>query len=743
MDSVFTISEHFVNCLQAITRFDFCTYDIKIFFLFQMEELCKSRKFHFPGYDGALPKAMRTSRGRSAYQRKVNQDPTDLNCIELLATVAGQVLQAKSLREENVDTQRDYTIEPMNSGGVSSCQMNLPSMVEDVCNLENRQDLYIAQMMNGKDVDKAAASNVFKESGLPTFIVCPHNARNVLSVNPSEGNVGLCNMGEVTTSEVNIVLKEEGSMPTSTPEVPEPGHLDNHMQSESFKESNAGCGSLKDANMNEGGSCMTLPDDSPQSLSSSSSEETPTHVYKHTHSPCSEQPLETHLDFSQELARLNAKDDDDNFSDLVVPATTPPVRHLVPFIEKTQQLMQAQQENNFYQVEESATVVARTTDGNNDVEGHLHCLRKFPSQQPRGRKMRRSSKSCKVSIDSYKSRSFNPLDSDAKDTSVGSSPTTIKGSRRSVKRKSNEIHDCSPVKVNITSFRVPELSINLPETATVANLKRAVMEAAVNLLGGGLHVRVLHHGKKVHDENSTLIQMGIACKDRLDSLAFMLEPSGVSNTSMSIEESVFGYPKGKSLHAACYPVFGDDLDADRQKAVNGTNSGDAETDASNNTEGEEKKDLMSNVGECVKLQKGGVPCRPPTPATAALVVHPHAEGDLPAELVMAGQQNFVSFSGKRRTRRPFTVLEVEALVQAVELLGTGRWREVKQQVFSHARHRTYVDLKDKWKTLVHTARIAPHQRRGEPVPQELLDRVLQAHTYWAVQLAKQQEDMGI
>ncbi|CAN4102458.1 unnamed protein product [Withania somnifera] len=45
---------------------------------------------------------------------------------------------------------------------------------------------------------------------------------------------------------------------------------------------------------------------------------------------------------------------------------------------------------------------------------------------------------------------------------------------------------------------------------------------------------------------------------------------------------------------------------------------------------------------------------------------------------------------------------------------------------------------DKWKTLVHTARISPQQRRGEPVPQELLDRVLIAHAYWSKQQATQQ-----
>ncbi|CAL5386727.1 unnamed protein product [Camellia sinensis] len=33
------------------------------------------------------------------------------------------------------------------------------------------------------------------------------------------------------------------------------------------------------------------------------------------------------------------------------------------------------------------------------------------------------------------------------------------------------------------------------------------------------------------------------------------------------------------------------------------------------------------------------------------------------------------------------------MVQAVEKLGTGRWREVKPRAFDNAKHRTYVDLK--------------------------------------------------
>lgn len=48
-----------------------------------------------------------------------------------------------------------------------------------------------------------------------------------------------------------------------------------------------------------------------------------------------------------------------------------------------------------------------------------------------------------------------------------------------------------------------------------------------------------------------------------------------------------------------------------------------------------------------------------------------------------------------------------------------------------------VGVQDKWKTLVHTAKISPQQRRGQPVPQELLNRVLAAHAFWSLHQAKQ------
>ncbi|QCD76394.1 hypothetical protein DEO72_LG1g13 [Vigna unguiculata] len=79
-------------------------------------------------------------------------------------------------------------------------------------------------------------------------------------------------------------------------------------------------------------------------------------------------------------------------------------------------------------------------------------------------------------------------------------------------------------------------------------------------------------------------------------------------------------------------------------------------------------------------------------------------------------------------RRSFSVDEVTALVRTVELLRVRRWREVKLQAFSDADHRTPRDLKDKYNTLVHTVRISLEQRRGKSIPQELLDKVLIAHT---------------
>lgn len=51
------------------------------------------------------------------------------------------------------------------------------------------------------------------------------------------------------------------------------------------------------------------------------------------------------------------------------------------------------------------------------------------------------------------------------------------------------------------------------------------MEAVTAILGGELHIGVLLQGKKVRDDNITLLQSGISHDNQLDALGFTLEPN--------------------------------------------------------------------------------------------------------------------------------------------------------------------------------------------------------------------------
>ncbi|XAR72006.1 hypothetical protein NMG60_11018492 [Bertholletia excelsa] len=279
------------------------------------------------------------------------------------------------------------------------------------------------------------------------------------------------------------------------------------------------------------------------------------------------------------------------------------------------------------------------------------------------------------------------------------------------------------VKFSIKSFKVPELYIEVPETTTVGSLKRTIMEAVTAILQDGLHVGVLVHGKKVKDDNRTLLQTGISHNDNLDTLNFTLEPS-------SAMASPPASPKGPHVLLPCemqqQPTrlpSGLILESGVHKSPPATPP---VTDVENNVKG--NHELVPSHTD--------IPIDGTTPDSRALVPMPAVSVEALA-VVPLNQKPKRSELVHRRTRRPFSVAEVEALVEAVEKLGTGRWRDVKLCAFENADHRTYVDLKDKWKTLVHTASIAPQQRRGEPVPQELLDRVLSAHAYWSQHQSKQ------
>ncbi|ONI03437.1 hypothetical protein PRUPE_6G256900 [Prunus persica] len=280
--------------------------------------------------------------------------------------------------------------------------------------------------------------------------------------------------------------------------------------------------------------------------------------------------------------------------------------------------------------------------------------------------------------------------------------------------------DCN-VKLSIKSFKVPDLFIEIPATATVGSLKRTVMEAVTSILGDGLHVGILVRGKKVRDDNKTLLQTGISQDEKSRNLGFMLEPKRAKLT-YSPRSKDPSLPSGRSRELT------------RHSASLVSQPG---------TSNVSPNPPVINFGGYVKRDLNAVPSLPSTSiektpqASQALVAVPPISMNALAVVPFhrkSGHPEYV----QRRIRRPFSVPEVEALVQAVEKLGTGRWRDVKLRAFDGAKHRTYVDLKDKWKTLVHTARISAQQRRGEPVPQELLDRVLAAHACWSQRRAKQQ-----
>ncbi|KAL9405119.1 hypothetical protein Peur_002091 [Populus x canadensis] len=313
--------------------------------------------------------------------------------------------------------------------------------------------------------------------------------------------------------------------------------------------------------------------------------------------------------------------------------------------------------------------------------------------------------------------SFQPRDSRGMRTFNGGASSSFVGQRTSFQPR-----DCH-VKLRIKSFRVPELLVEIPESSTVGLLRRTVMEAVTAILGGGLRVGVLLQGKKVRDDNKTLLQTGISHNNQLDSLGFCLEPNpSQTPPSLCPEDSPFLLQcDTPDPISRCPPTAG--------VVCQGICTGSPEPHA-------------NNLGNCIESDRDSASSPTDTSMdkstnSKALVAVPAMKVEALA-VVPAHQKSKQSEIVQRRIRRPFSVAEVEALVQAVEKLGTGRWRDVKLRAFDNAKHRTYVDLKDKWKTLVHTARISPQQRRGEPVPQELLDRVLTAHAYWSQQQANQQ-----
>ncbi|XP_063943370.1 telomere repeat-binding protein 5 isoform X2 [Daucus carota subsp. sativus] len=211
----------------------------------------------------------------------------------------------------------------------------------------------------------------------------------------------------------------------------------------------------------------------------------------------------------------------------------------------------------------------------------------------------------------------------------------------------------SHVKLKIKSFRVPELFFEIPETATVGSLKRTVMEAVNSVLGGGLRVGVLFQGKKIRDDNKTLVQTGIYDNNKNDSLGFTLEPlcSQVSPTQ---------YPEDHALTPA-------------RQITRCPHTGLIVKQGNSDV----PPDLPStNFSNIIESDHDSAPSPPDVSIdkcladSKALVATPEMNVEPLSAISMRKSKRLDV--GQRRIRRPFSVSEVEALVQAVEKLGTGR-----------------------------------------------------------------------
>ncbi|XP_043725984.1 telomere repeat-binding protein 5-like isoform X2 [Telopea speciosissima] len=675
--------------------------------------LQKRLDYGFVGYQvPAMPRASRSARGRSCVRKKVENN--QMCAFDLLATVAGKILQERENSPAPSDplTVKDHQY-PVAKGIVKQeqvdeeNQLKLESCDQGSCN----ESLFVSELRDHKQ------NNISKEfshvqsvggSGPSSVMTNPEHSEKSGSAEELVVGNGKSSFGNFP-NKVKIGSSGFGKCADNTE-----AETEKPVDTEARKIGSVINGTIPDTCSTEGP--MEL-DRKPQALvSSDSSVEVPlgrVHVPRRS------------LSGRRDDVKVVSRDDDENSSGCTQPSNVALKGFRSPPRIGDRRIRKLQASKCW-------KMAPKLKDGelsNSDEETKpVHRSRK--SSYTRQRSQRNSPFKKRKLFDG---RSMSTSDGGISSEGIANSP--IKGIHRDVTGTASGASSSvagpqatfrsrdSHVKLRIKSFRVPELFIEIPETATVGSLKRTVMEAVTAVLGGGLRVGVLLQGKKVRDDNNTLLQTGICNEDKLDTLGFTLEPNPTNSPPpLCSEDPSPRLPSDTPQQLTRYPAS-DVLDPGASIAS--------------------LDPPMTNIGNGIESDHDSVPS--PTDISAdkitsdsrALVAVPAMSVEALA-VVPFNPKSRRSEIVQRRIRRPFSVSEVEALVQAVEKLGTGRWRDVKLRAFDNAKHRTYVDLKDKWKTLVHTARISPQQRRGEPVPQELLDRVLSAHAYWSQQQAKQQ-----
>nr|GMD64433.1 telomere repeat-binding protein 5-like isoform X1 [Ipomoea batatas] len=227
----------------------------------------------------------------------------------------------------------------------------------------------------------------------------------------------------------------------------------------------------------------------------------------------------------------------------------------------------------------------------------------------------------------------------------------------------------SQVKLRIKSFRIPELFIEIPETATVGSLKRTVMEAVTTILGGGLRVGVLFQGKKVRDDSKTLLQTGICHDNKLNAVGFTLEPNPSQDPPPPMCPKEHPYllsrdsPQPQPQPISRYPSSPSVVHNAVQRGPNSA--------LPNHPRGTSVINFFESDHDSAPSPPDILLNKSAAADSRALVAVPSGNAEA-LSMAPAARKPKRSETAQRRIRRPFSVSEVEALVQAVEKLGTGR-----------------------------------------------------------------------
>ncbi|PIA60356.1 hypothetical protein AQUCO_00300096v1 [Aquilegia coerulea] len=589
--------------------------------------LHKRLEYGFNGYQvPSFPRASRSTRGRSLFKTKAEDN--QLCAFELLATVAGKLLQ-EGESSQSLSHVEDEKVQPSIHGLVRQEQHGEPSDPEGC----DKSPIFSDFSLHGNDRNK-----YLKTPPHPKHeVAVAHSSINANSSFSEKFDHAEVVTGESRKDFVDFLSKIEGSPGNGKSSGNVLDGIERKVEYDSEKISSVINGTFPDISNSE--YPMKLDVKPPALVCLNRSVEVP-----HT----SFLPFQTNV-------KLVSKDDDENISG----CTHPSIGNLKAFrppLRIGDRRIRRLLASKYWKV------APKLNDRKLHKSDMWHTFRNTKASYTRQRSQRNFAYRRKL-FDRLVSKSAEGARNEAIASKKGIIEDAIGSASQASLVASQESSYCSResrVKLSIKSFRVPELFIEIPETATVGSLKRTVREAVTAILAGGLHVGVVLKGKKVRDDNKTLLQTGISHDDKVDALGFLLEPNP-SPPSASAPQPIFH--EDSPLYVTC------DIPQHLSRYPK-TPVGDpvplvASPDPTLINEGTSVDNILDEVPCPIDMTAGNT-----AQGSRALVAIPTSVEPLTA--IPLHRKSRQSKLAQRRIRRPFSVLEVEALVQAVEKLGTGR-----------------------------------------------------------------------